>query len=87
MAKLIFKYDDIDEIENREASEIQFVVPNDMDINEYKVMCVRLAYAIGYQDTTIKTSFGELNYGDDEKNSLKDLIDELNIGRNNKKFK
>lgn len=84
MAKLIFKYTDIDDvIECREASEIQFTVPDDMDINEYKVMCVRLASAIGYQDKTIKRAFGDLVYGDENKNTLKDLLDELNIRRDN----
>lgn len=84
MAKLIFKYTSNDEfIECREASEIQFVVPDDMDINEYKVMCVRLASAIGYQDKTIKKAFGDLIFGDEDVNTLKDLLNELNIKRNN----
>ena len=87
MAKLIFKYTD-DLLEDcREASEIELTVPDDMDINEFKVMCVRLASAIGYQDKTIKNSFGDLVYGDENKNTLKDLIDELNFGRGNTKLK
>ena len=50
MGKLIFTYTDKDFIENnREASKIEFDVPDDMDIHEYKVICVRLASAIGYQ--------------------------------------
>ena len=80
MAKLIFTYTESDFIEhNREATKIEFDVPDDMDIHEYKVMCIRLASAIGYTDTTIKKSFGDLVYGDDDKNELKDLLDELNI--------
>jgi hypothetical protein len=87
MAKLIFKYTD-DLLEDcREASEIELNVPDDMNIHEFKVMCVRLASAIGYQDKTIKNSFGDLVYGDENNNTIKDLIDELNFGRDNKKSK
>ena len=45
MAKLIFI---IEEDQNREASKIEFEVPNDMDVWEYKRMCVRMAGAMGY---------------------------------------
>ena len=49
MGKLIFSYTDKDFIEsNREASKIELDVPDDMDINEYKVVCVRLASAMGF---------------------------------------
>lgn len=87
MAKLIFKYTDELLKDNREAREIEFTVPDDMDINEFKVMCVRLAYAMGYTEKSITTSFGNLVFGDEDKNLLKDLIDELNFGRSNKKSK
>jgi len=88
MGKLIFNYTDKDFIENnREASKIEFDVPDDMDIHEYKVMCVRLASAIGYGDKTIKKSFGDLIYGDDDTNELKELLDDLNIKKNDKTTK
>lgn len=87
MAKLIFKYTDDLLEECREASEIELTVPDDMDIHEFKVMCVRLASAMGYNHTTIKSSFGNLVYADENNNTIKDLIDELNFGRNNKKSK
>jgi hypothetical protein len=88
MGKLIFTYTDKDFIENnREASKIEFDVPDDMDIHEYKVMCVRLASAIGYGDKTIKKSFGDLIYGDDDTNELKELLDDLNIKKNDKTTK
>ncbi len=87
MGKLIFTYTDRDFIDNtREASRIEFDVPDDMDIQEYKVVCVRLAAAMGYSNTTIKKSFGDLIYGDENKNTIKELLDELNITKNpNKK--
>ena len=38
MGKLIFRYTDKDFVQlNREANKIEFDVPDDMDINEYKV--------------------------------------------------
>lgn len=83
MGKLIFRYTEGDMIEfNREASEIELTVPDDMNIYEYKVMCVRLASALGYAEKTIQKGFGDLVYGDDNVNDIKDLLDELNIGRN-----
>ena len=88
MGKLIFTYTDKDFIEyNREASKIELEIPDDVDINEYKVACVRLAAAMGYSNKTIKKSFGDLVYGDDDKNELKELLDELNIKNNDKTTK
>jgi hypothetical protein len=55
MAKLIFI---IEEEENREASKIEFTVPNDLDIWEYKRICVRMAGAMGYASLSIKKAFG-----------------------------
>jgi hypothetical protein len=55
MAKLIFI---IEEQENREASKIEFEVPNDMDVWEYKRMCIRMAGAMGYTSLSVKKAFG-----------------------------
>ena len=55
MAKFIFI---IDEAENREASKIEFEIPNDMDVWEYKRMCVRMAGAMGYTSISIRKAFG-----------------------------
>lgn len=80
MGKLIFTYTDKEFLEvQREASKIELDVPDDMDINEFKVMCVRLASAMGYHENSIKKSFGDLVFGLDNPNSIKELIDELNI--------
>ena len=68
---------------NREASKIELTVPDDMNIQEYKVMCVRLASAMGYTEKTIQSGFGDLIFGDENINTIKDLLDELNIKRNN----
>lgn len=55
MAKLIFI---VDEKDNREASKIEFKVPNDLDIWEYKRVCMRMAGAMGYTSLSIKKAFG-----------------------------
>ena len=87
MGKLIFTYTDKDFVElNREANKVEFDVPDDMDINEYKVVCVRLASALGYSDKTIKKSFGDLVFGNEDVNDLKELLDELNIKNNDKEI-
>ena len=80
MGKLIFTYTDNDFIENnREASKIELDVPDDMDINEYKVVCVRLAASMGYANKSINKACGDLVYGNEDINDIKDLLDELNI--------
>jgi hypothetical protein len=88
MGKLIFRYTDEDIIEEiREAKSVELEVPDDMDIHEYKIMCIRLAHTLGYTEKTITNAFGDLIYGDEDRNNLKDLLDELNITRDNKKIK
>ena len=83
MGKLIFRYTDELVETNREAREIEFTVPDYMDINEFKVMCVRMASAMGYQDKSIQKGFGDLVYGEEDAGNLKELLDELNIKRIN----
>ena len=48
MAKLIFKYSNGWKQNVREANEIKFDVPDDMNINEYKAIMIRLAHSLGY---------------------------------------
>ena len=69
MAKLIFI---IEEQENREASKIEFEVPNDMDVWEYKRMCIRMAGAMGYTSLSVKKAFGQeyLRNVEEELNSI-----------------
>ena len=55
MAKFIFI---VDEEDNREASKIELTVPNDLDIWEYKRVCMRMAGAMGYASLSIKKAFG-----------------------------
>jgi hypothetical protein len=69
MAKLIFI---IEEDQNREASKIEFEVPNDMDVWEYKRMCIRMAGAMGYASLSVRKAFGKeyLNNVEEELNQI-----------------
>ena len=62
MAKLIFNYSGEMLEECREASHIEMIIPDDFDIHEYKVICMRMAAAMGFTESTIKESFGKTLY-------------------------
>lgn len=66
MAKLIFITNETD---NREASQIEFKIPDDMDIWEYKRVCVRMAAAMGYTSLSVKKAFGH-EYKSDADNEI-----------------
>ena len=70
MAKLIFI---IEEQENREASKIEFEVPNDMDVWEYKRMCIRMAGAMGYTSLSVRKAFG-IEYKKDLNNEFNEIL-------------
>jgi hypothetical protein len=44
-----------------------------------------MASAMGYGNNSIKKSFGDLVYGSENKNELKELLNELNITKNTHK--
>lgn len=59
MAEITFKYTTPEYLEEiREINEIKLAVPDDMNIQEFKQVCARLALAIGYQPITVKKGFG-----------------------------
>lgn len=64
---------------NREANHITFDVPDDMNISEYKIVCVRLASAMGYHPSSIYKAFGELDYETKSDRDFKELLKSLNI--------
>jgi hypothetical protein len=77
MAKLIFKYTEDEFIDNsREASEIEFTIADDLNIFEFKTICVRMASALGYHEESIKKAFGNLDYPNNF--TITDLINEIN---------
>jgi hypothetical protein len=59
---------------NREANNISFDVPDDMNIFEFKIICVRLASAMGYTDYTIKKAFGDTDYESESDREFKQFI-------------
>lgn len=64
---------------NREAMSISFDVPDDMDINEFKIMCVRMASAMGYHSNSIQKAFGELEYTTESDTEFMEFLQSLNI--------
>ena len=74
MAKLIFKYSNGWKLNVREANEIKFDVPDDMNLNEYKAIVIRLAHSLGYSPKSITNLFGEL---EDNKEDIKTLLKDI----------
>lgn len=68
---------------NREAFQVTFDIPNDLTVNEFKIMCVRLASSIGYSHKSIHRVFGQESevISSDEKTKL--LLDSLGIKETN----
>lgn len=68
---------------NREAKKINLDVPDDMNIFEFKIMCVRLAASMGYADSSIKKAFGDTTYTPKSSlqfdESLNSIFTELNL--------
>jgi len=83
MAKLTFEYtkDDMDET-NREISGCSLDVPNDMSIQEYKIVCMRIAATLGYNPKRINELFGDLVFGNEKPDELKELLKSVNISQN-----
>jgi hypothetical protein len=64
---------------NREAMSVSFDMPDDMNIYEFKIMCVRLASSLGYHPSSIKNAFGETEIRTNLDNELADLINSMNV--------
>ena len=45
--------------DSREAQKIEFDLPRDMTILEYKRICKRLALALGYSNNAVVDNFGK----------------------------
>jgi hypothetical protein len=75
MGKLIYISEDTD---NREANTITFEVVDDLTISEFKIICMRMASAMGYSQSIIKKSFGSDEILDKEFEELrKDVIGDI----------
>jgi hypothetical protein len=76
MAKLEYTNDDL---YNREATKISLEFDNDLNIHEFKTICMRMASAMGYTQKTIKSSFGE-EYDGDTRDEFLGLIQSILSG-------
>ena len=72
MARITYN---INDNEIREANEITFNFPDDINIYEFKTICVRLAHSLGYHPNSIDKSFGDLE--DEPKEELKRRLNQL----------
>ena len=50
----------------KEAKSIQLKIPNNMNCTEFKIICVRMAHALGYHENTVRDTFGDIQ--DNDKN-------------------
>ena len=46
--------------ETKEAKSIELKLPNDMNCSEFKVICIRMAHAIGYHENSVRETFGNI---------------------------
>ena len=46
--------------ETKEAKSIELKIPTEMTCNEFKIMCVRMAHAIGYHENSVRETFGKI---------------------------
>jgi len=73
MTKLEFT---TDAVLHREAKKIVFEFDDDLTIHEFKSVCMRLAAAMGYVNSSIKTSFGE-EYDGDRASELEEIFNNV----------
>jgi hypothetical protein len=79
MAILTYEY----ESDNREAKLIKFQISDELDIHEFKIICVRLASSLGYSDVSIKKSFGELDYDTLDDKFFRKIFNSIKDTKNN----
>jgi hypothetical protein len=78
MARLSYKITDVEFLEaSREASKIEFEIPNDLDIFEYRNICIRLAAAMGYHSNSITKAFPPTAEDELDINTINDLLNDI----------
>lgn len=83
MGKLTFEYTDRHALStNREIHKVELGVPDDLTVQEYKVICIRLAQSLGFAQSSIDKAFGHPIYGSESPDELKKLL--LDINRTSK---
>ncbi len=61
--------------ETKEAKSIELKIPNGMTCTEFKIMCIRMAHAIGYHENSVRETFGKIDDKKSNKKQLKLLFD------------
>lgn len=62
----------------KEPTKIEFEVPNDLNIYEFKTVCIRIAKSLGYSDIKISDTLGEIQESPEERDLQYKLFDEYN---------
>ena len=57
---------------SKEAQKVELEVREDMDINDFKILCKRLAASLGYSYKSIEEAFENRQSPKDNKQILKD---------------
>lgn len=76
-------------MDTREPKKIVFNIPNDLNIYEYRLMCIRLAKAMGYSDDNTLDAFGPVDtpfYTDEDIEIRKHIFDLIHDERKIDKF-
>jgi len=59
--------------DTKEAKSIELKLPNEMTCKEFKIVCIRMAHALGYHESSVKDAFG--------------IIEDENISKDKKQLK
>jgi len=51
-----------------EAKSIELKIPNGITCEEFKIICIRMAHAIGYHESSVRETFGNINDSNINKN-------------------
>jgi hypothetical protein len=54
--------------ETKEAKSIDLQIPNNMTCDEFRIICIRMAHALGYHENNVRETFGDIK----DPNKLKD---------------
>jgi len=83
MARFIYERNEDEHF--TEAERIEFTVSDEMDIYQFHIMCIRMAHALGYQQSSITRAFGEEKDSplfDDGEQEIKKLLQEYDRRKN-----
>lgn len=74
MSKFIY----VDTENNSEANRIEFDINGEIDIFKFKLLCMRMALAMGYSPKNISEVFGDVRNNVEFQNELKQFNQYIN---------